>query len=115
MATETKLIKLKSLLANITSGAVVSINSNEFILAEDQIITVNPDVYDFVVDETWDFLVLACDGIWDILSNQDVVSFVVDRIGQGYEPDDICEALLTLCLQRNSSSSFRRAPGQTSA
>ena len=34
-------------------------------------------------------------GIWDVLSNQEVVDFVTQRIGQAMEPEDICEELMT--------------------
>ena len=34
-------------------------------------------------------------GIWDVLSNQEVVDFVTQRLGQGMEPEDICEQLMT--------------------
>jgi hypothetical protein len=27
------------------------------------------------------FLVLACDGIWDVMSNQDVVDFMATKLG----------------------------------
>ena len=44
-------------------------------------------------------------GIWDVLSNQEVVDFVTQRIGQAMEPEDICEELMTrlvvLYLQDN--------------
>ena len=37
-------------------------------------------------------------GIWDVLSNQEVVDFVTQRLGQGMEPEDICEQLMTRWL-----------------
>jgi serine/threonine protein phosphatase PrpC len=42
------------------------------------IVTVEPDVREFTVDADTEFLVLACDGIWDVLSNQDVCDLVAD-------------------------------------
>lgn len=29
-----------------------------------------PEVKSFEIDEDWEFMVLACDGIWDVLTNQ---------------------------------------------
>jgi protein phosphatase 2C family protein 2/3 len=29
-----------------------------------------PEVMTFDLSEEWEFIVLACDGIWDVLSNQ---------------------------------------------
>ena len=37
-----------------------------------------PDVYDYEINDN-KFMVLACDGVWDVLSNQDVVDFILDR------------------------------------
>ena len=34
-----------------------------------------------------EFVLLACDGIWDVLTNQEVVEFVRARIAQRMEPD----------------------------
>jgi len=38
------------------------------------------------------------DGIWDVLTNQAVINFVTEMIGEGKLPEDICEELLGYCL-----------------
>ena len=45
-----------------------------------QIITAEPDVRAHTLTEQDEFLVLACDGIWDCMSNQEVVDFVRERL-----------------------------------
>uniref|UniRef100_A0A9J2PB69 protein-serine/threonine phosphatase n=1 Tax=Ascaris lumbricoides TaxID=6252 RepID=A0A9J2PB69_ASCLU len=71
---------------------------NEHKSPEEQIVTACPDVT--VCDLTYDheFIVLACDGIWDVMSNQEVVDFCRDRLAVGREPETICEELLSRCL-----------------
>ncbi|KAI8761701.1 protein phosphatase 2C T23F11.1 isoform X1 [Biomphalaria glabrata] len=66
--------------------------------AEEQIVTANPDVIEKPITPDHEFIVLACDGIWDVLTNQEVVEFVRNRIAQRMEPDTICEELMTRCL-----------------
>lgn len=66
--------------------------------AEEQIVTAYPDVEVREITEDWDFLVLACDGIWDVLSNEEVVQFCRKRIGMGMMPEEICEEIMTHCL-----------------
>jgi serine/threonine protein phosphatase PrpC len=53
------------------------------------------------------FLVLACDGIWDVMSNEDVGKFVVRQMDMRADMTDailpqIGDALLTECLNRGS-------------
>lgn len=57
-----------------------------------------PDVETREITEDWEFLVLACDGIWDVLSNEEVIEFCRKRIGMGLYPEEICEELMTHCL-----------------
>jgi len=66
--------------------------------AEEQIVTAFPDVQERTITSELEFLVLACDGIWDVLTNQEVVDFVRARIAQRMEPDIICEELMSRCL-----------------
>ena len=63
-----------------------------------QVVSGCPDIQVKTVNEDWDYILLACDGIWDVLSNQEVADFVTKRISQGMEPDYICEQLMTRCL-----------------
>ena len=35
-----------------------------------------PDVFTYTITEKDDFAVIACDGLWDVMSNQDVINFV---------------------------------------
>ena len=43
-----------------------------------------PEVRHLKLEEGDEFLILACDGIWDVLSNQEVQSFSYMRLGGKY-------------------------------
>lgn len=60
---------------------------------EEQMISAEPDIKKATIDPEQDeFMVLACDGIWNFMSSQDVVQFVNTRLKQGYEKlSQICE------------------------
>ena len=65
---------------------------------KDQIVTAFPDVQVREVSDDLEFIVLACDGIWDVMSNEEVVDFIRVRIQQKMLPSIICEELMTRCL-----------------
>ncbi|XP_050069985.1 probable protein phosphatase 2C T23F11.1 [Anopheles maculipalpis] len=67
-------------------------------LPSEQMVTAYPDVEEREVSEGWEFLVIACDGIWDVLSSQAVLEFVQEEIAQGIYPQQICENLMMRCL-----------------
>lgn len=71
---------------------------NTQILPTEQMVTAYPDVEERELSESWDFLVIACDGIWDVLSSQAVQEFVQEEIAQGIYPQQICENLMMRCL-----------------
>ncbi|XP_022091548.1 probable protein phosphatase 2C T23F11.1 [Acanthaster planci] len=71
---------------------------NESKPAEEQIVIAVPDVTVNDIRPDHEFLVLACDGIWDVLTNQEVVDFIRSRIASKMEPEKICEDLMTRCL-----------------
>jgi len=51
-----------------------------------------------------EFLVVACDGIWDCLSSQNVTEFVRRGIATKQELHLICENLMNNCLASNSET-----------
>lgn len=71
---------------------------NEQLPPEQQIVSPYPDVKKLELNGDLDFLVLACDGIWDVLSSEEVIEFVITRLEQSMEPGLICEQLTTRCL-----------------
>ncbi|KAJ3509423.1 hypothetical protein NLJ89_g5230 [Agrocybe chaxingu] len=71
---------------------------------EAQIITANPDVTCHEITEEDEFLVLACDGIWDCLSSQQVVDFVRYQVSEGKELTEIGEMMCDHCLAPDTTS-----------
>ncbi|KAG5928986.1 protein phosphatase type 2C [Claviceps africana] len=71
---------------------------------EQQIVTAFPDVEQHDLTEEDEFLVLACDGIWDCQSSQAVVEFVRRGIAAKQELDKICENMMDNCLASNSET-----------
>lgn len=54
--------------------------TNELLDAGSQIISAVPDVKTFRRQAYDEFLVIACDGVWEVLSNEEVVEFVQKRL-----------------------------------
>jgi protein phosphatase PTC2/3 len=68
-----------------------------------QAVTANPDVTCHEIMEDDEFFVLACDGIWDCLSSQDVVNFVRYQASLGKELTEIGEMICDHCLAPDTS------------
>lgn len=71
---------------------------------EEQSVTAYPDVIVKDLTPDHEFIVLACDGIWDVLSNEDVVDFVREKLGNRMKPEEICEDLIDRCLATDCSA-----------
>jgi protein phosphatase 1G len=63
-----------------------------------QMVVATPDITTFELQKGDEFLILACDGIWDVLSNQEAVDFVRKKIKQGEDLKSICEDVCDQCL-----------------
>ncbi|KAJ7109712.1 phosphatase 2C-like domain-containing protein [Mycena crocata] len=71
---------------------------------EKQIITADPDVTCHDITDEDEFLVLACDGIWDCLSSQQVVNFIRYQVSEGKDLTEIGEMMCEHCLAPDTSS-----------
>ena len=54
--------------------------TNTIMKAEDQVVTAFPDISIEKVTADCDFIICACDGIWDCLSSQEAVNVVVEKL-----------------------------------
>ena len=61
-------------------------------------LTNNPDIFRYRLDKTDKFVIMACDGLWDVMSNQDAVNFVLSE----------CYEELTLVERKNKHVNIAR-------
>lgn len=77
---------------------------------EDQIITADPDIHIEELDQKNDeFLILACDGIWDVLTRQEACDEVRKRIleNSNAKLSDICDDILkNVCLAESTQGAM---------
>ena len=72
--------------------------SNDTLVPEEQIVTADPDIIEKEIGEDTEFIVLACDGIWDCMTNEEVLEYVRVRLAKGMAPHIICEDIMDYCL-----------------
>ncbi|EXC01123.1 putative protein phosphatase 2C 60 [Morus notabilis] len=71
---------------------------NKFLPAEKQIVTANPDINIVELCDDDEFLVLACDGVWDCMSSQQLVDFIHEQLHSENKLSAVCERVLDRCL-----------------
>jgi len=75
---------------------------------EEQAVTCVPDIFDVSLSRSHRFMIIACDGLWDVLENQEVVDFVEERLPQNLGSctseilNGICSELVDVAIQRKS-------------
>lgn len=76
-----------------------SFKANSVLPWEQQAVTSLPDVMSTPLNVEEDsFVVLACDGIWDVMTNEQVIQFIKVRMESGTALGTIAEELMDNCL-----------------
>nr|BAK62807.1 protein phosphatase 2C isoform gamma [Pan troglodytes] len=82
---------------------------NKNLPPEEQMISALPDIKVLTLTDDYEFMVIACDGIWNVMSSQEVVDFIQSKISQRDENGElrllssIVEELLDQCLAPDTS------------
>jgi len=71
------------------------------LLPEEQLISGVPEIKTETITPDDRYLVLACDGIWNSMTSQEVVDFVNHGLDENLQPETICEQILDRCLAPN--------------
>lgn len=80
----------------------MEMKENKLLPAEKQTVSAEPEVNTVTLSEDDEFIVLACDGIWDCMSSQQVVDFVHEKLKTEDSLSAVCEKLLDRCLAPES-------------
>ncbi|KAI0984449.1 hypothetical protein GJ496_004935 [Pomphorhynchus laevis] len=76
-------------------------------LPQNQLVSPEADVYVSERDTTRDqFLILACDGIWDVMSNEEMCQYVLAKLKLSRDLIGICSDILDTCLNKGSKDNM---------
>uniref|UniRef100_A0A8C5ETX2 protein-serine/threonine phosphatase n=1 Tax=Gouania willdenowi TaxID=441366 RepID=A0A8C5ETX2_GOUWI len=68
----------------------------------EQLVSPEPEVCEVERTPEDEFLILACDGVWDAIGNEELCSFVRSRLQVCNDLRDICAQVIDLCLYKGS-------------
>ncbi len=63
----------------------------------EQLVSALPDVRTVDVDEHLDFMLVASDGVWDAVTNEEAIDFVIRLMKRAVPLPDICKRLIEAC------------------
>uniref|UniRef100_A0A8C6S9U2 protein-serine/threonine phosphatase n=1 Tax=Neogobius melanostomus TaxID=47308 RepID=A0A8C6S9U2_9GOBI len=68
----------------------------------EQLVSPEPEIYEMERTPGDEFLILACDGVWDAIGNEELCAFVRNRLKVCDDLRDICAQVIDLCLYKGS-------------
>lgn len=72
------------------------------IWAPNQQVISKPEVKHFVVDRPFEFIILACDGLWDVFDCQEAVNFVRKRLSVTRNVEKTAQELIQKAIKRGT-------------
>ena len=79
-----------------------SYKTAEWCTAREQMVSPEPEVTVVERSPMDEFLVLACDGVWDAISNDELCEFVSSRLRVCTDLREVCSQIIDLCLYKVS-------------
>jgi protein phosphatase 1B len=70
--------------------------------ATEQLVSPEPEIGVIERTDKDEFIVLACDGIWDVMSNEELAQFVRSRLELTDNLEDVCNQVVETCLNKGS-------------
>ena len=67
---------------------------------ECQLVSPEPEVHCMERRDTDEFMLLACDGVFDVMKNEDVIEYVSYRLGLTDDLEKVCCDLIDKCLNK---------------
>ncbi|EFN54425.1 hypothetical protein CHLNCDRAFT_36133 [Chlorella variabilis] len=69
-------------------------------------VTAQPDVTELALHDSDEFVVVASDGLWDVMDSQEVVKLARRDLQRGLEPQEVASKLTTLAVKRGSQDNI---------
>lgn len=69
-------------------------------------LSAEPEVRQFLLTEEDEFLIIGCDGLWDVISSQLAVDIARKRLQQHNDPDQCCRELVAEALRKDTSDNL---------
>jgi protein phosphatase 2C family protein 2/3 len=66
----------------------------------------DPDIREYTLTGSEEFVLLACDGLWDVMTHQQVVDFLLPRLQENSDLDKVCEELANEALNLGSQDNI---------
>jgi len=79
---------------------------NQRMTPEKQAVTCDPDIVIVDLEDGDEFIILACDGIWDVVTNEEAVQFVREGLRSQKKVSSVVSDLLSRCLAENVSGNL---------
>lgn len=72
------------------------------IWGQHQQVVSKPDYTHFIIEDAYEFMILACDGLWDVFSCQEAVNFVRKRLSVTMNVQQTAKDLISKAIERGT-------------
>ncbi|KAK9058700.1 hypothetical protein SSX86_023542 [Deinandra increscens subsp. villosa] len=78
----------------------------DWYMKKEKLLIAEPDVRRIALTDNDEFMIIACDGIWDVMSNQEAVTLVRCQLRQHNDPQRCAKVLVNQALRLHSTDNL---------